>query len=81
MVSVTVYRVPRRRSERGGAWDLRIGLQVPSFTWPDGTAGIGPKLAEIGRTADGAGFSSPWVMDHFFQIEHVGAADEPMLEG
>jgi len=60
---------------------LRIGLQVPSFTWPGGTEAIGPKLAEIGRTADGAGFSSLWVMDHFFQIGGVGAADEPMLEG
>ncbi len=60
---------------------MRIGLQVPSFTWPDGAGGIGPKLAEIGRTADEAGFASIWVMDHFFQIEMVGAAEEPMLEG
>jgi len=58
-----------------------IGLQVPSFTWPDGTEGIGPRLAEIGRTADEAGFASLWVMDHFFQIRGVGAAEEPMLEG
>jgi F420-dependent oxidoreductase-like protein len=58
-----------------------IGLQVPSFTWPDGTDGIGPKLAEIGRTADDAGFASLWVMDHFFQIEYVGPPEDPMLEG
>lgn len=60
---------------------MRIGLQIPSFTWPDGTAGIGTKLAEIGRTADQAGFASIWVMDHFFQIQPVGRVDEPMLEG
>ncbi len=60
---------------------MRIGLQVPSFTWPDGPAGIGPKLAEIGRTADEAGFASLWVMDHFFQIGVIGDAEEPMLEG
>lgn len=60
---------------------MRIGLQVPSFTWPDGTEGLGSKLAEIGRTADEAGFDSLWVMDHFFQIEMVGEAEEPMLEG
>jgi F420-dependent oxidoreductase-like protein len=60
---------------------VRIGLQVPSFTWPDGTDGIGPKLAEIGRTADDAGFTSLWVMDHFFQIEYVGPPEDPMLEG
>jgi alkanesulfonate monooxygenase SsuD/methylene tetrahydromethanopterin reductase-like flavin-dependent oxidoreductase (luciferase family) len=60
---------------------VRIGLQVPSFSWPEGTPGIGPKLAEIGRTADEAGFASLWVMDHFFQIQSVGEVDEPMLEG
>ena len=50
---------------------MRIGLQVPRFTWPDAPTSIGPKLAEIGRTADEAGFASLWVMDHFFQIEVV----------
>lgn len=60
---------------------MRIGLQVPRFTWPGGAEEIGARLAEIGRTADEAGFDSLWVMDHFFQIEYVGAADEPMLEG
>ncbi|HET7480657.1 MAG TPA: LLM class F420-dependent oxidoreductase [Rubrobacteraceae bacterium] len=60
---------------------MRIGLQVPRFTWPDGTEGLGRKLAEIGRTADSAGFDSLWVMDHFFQIAMVGEAEEPMLEG
>jgi F420-dependent oxidoreductase-like protein len=60
---------------------VRIGLQIPSFTWPDGNEGIGPRLAEIGRTADEAGFASLWVMDHFFQIRGVGEVEEPMLEG
>jgi F420-dependent oxidoreductase-like protein len=64
-----------------GDGDVRIGLQVPSYSWPEGTVGIGPKLAEIGRTADEAGFASLWVMDHFFQIGSVGDVDEPMLEG
>jgi F420-dependent oxidoreductase-like protein len=60
---------------------MRIGLQIPSFTWPDGVGGIGPRLAEIGRTADESGFASIWVMDHFFQIRGVGEPGEPMLEG
>jgi F420-dependent oxidoreductase-like protein len=64
-----------------GDGDVRIGLQIPSFSWPEGTVGIGPKLAEIGRTADEAGFASLWVMDHFFQIGSVGDVAEPMLEG
>lgn len=60
---------------------MRIGLQVPSFSWPGGSQELGSRLAEIARTADDAGFASLWVMDHFFQIGYVGAADEPMLEG
>lgn len=60
---------------------MRIGLQVPRFTWPGGTTEIAPRLAEIAQTADETGFASLWVMDHFFQIRGVGEADEPMLEG
>jgi F420-dependent oxidoreductase-like protein len=59
---------------------MRIGLQIPSFTWPGGSAEIGPRLAEIAKTADEAGFYSLWVMDHFFQIDMIGPADNPMLE-
>src|SRR5690349_21205062 len=64
-----------------GAYSMRIGLQVPSFSWPGGAESIGARLAEIGRTADDAGFASIWVMDHFFQIGVNGAPEEPMLEG
>ncbi|MEI8308279.1 MAG: LLM class F420-dependent oxidoreductase [Chloroflexales bacterium] len=60
---------------------MKIGLQIPSFSWPGGTAEIGVRLAEIGHTADESGFDSLWVMDHFFQIQHIGNAEEPMLEG
>jgi F420-dependent oxidoreductase-like protein len=59
---------------------MRIGLQVPNFTWPGGDAGIGPTLADIARKADEAGFYSLWVMDHFFQIANVGRPEDPMLE-
>jgi F420-dependent oxidoreductase-like protein len=59
---------------------MRIGLQVPSFTWPGGAAAIGAKFAEIARSADDAGFASFWVMDHLFQIPMVGPAEQEMLE-
>ena len=60
---------------------MRVGLQVPNFTWPGGAAAIGPKLAEIARTVDDSGFSSLWVMDHFFQISVNGPPENDMLEG
>jgi F420-dependent oxidoreductase-like protein len=60
---------------------MKIGLQIPSYTWPGGAAAIGPTLARVARQADDVGFDSIWVMDHFFQIRGVGRAEEPMLEG
>ena len=60
---------------------MKLGLQIPSFTWPGGTAAIGPTLARIGRQADDIGLDSIWVMDHFFQIRGVGPAEQAMLEG
>ena len=66
---------------------MKIGLQIPNFTWPGGPKAIHSKLAEIARTADQAGFSSLWVMDHFFQIGRpnnpsgLGPAEDEMLEG
>jgi F420-dependent oxidoreductase-like protein len=59
---------------------MKIGLQIPSFTWPGGTPEIRKILSEIATTADNAGFASIWVMDHFFQIGYVGKPEEPMLE-
>ena len=60
---------------------MKIGLQVPNFTWPGGPAQISGKLEEIARVADEAGFYSLWVMDHFFQISMVGPHEHDMLEG
>ena len=60
---------------------MKIGLQIPNFTWPGGPAKIGGTLADIARAADDASFYSLWVMDHFFQIPPVGSAETDMLEG
>jgi len=57
---------------------MRVGLQIPNFTWPGSP--IGGKLAEIARTADDCGFYSVWVMDHFFQIGVIGPPENEMLE-
>jgi F420-dependent oxidoreductase-like protein len=59
---------------------MKLGLQISSFTWPGGPERISPTLARIAQAAEQAGFSSLWVMDHFFQIETIGKPEEPMLE-
>ncbi len=60
---------------------MRIGLQVMSFNWPGSPENIGSTLQNIARTADDAGFSTLWVMDHFFQMQSYADPHEPMLEG
>lgn len=61
---------------------MYIGLQIPSFKYPGGTAAIGPKLKEIVTTAEAGGFYSLWVMDHYYQIKGLfgEAYTDPMLE-
>jgi len=60
---------------------MKIGLQVPNFTFPGGPEQIPGRLAAIARAADDGGFYSLWVMDHFFQISMVGPHEQEMLEG
>jgi F420-dependent oxidoreductase-like protein len=61
---------------------MHIGLQIPSFKYPGGTAAIRPKLKEIVTTAEASGFYSLWVMDHFYQIKGMfgEAYTDPMME-
>jgi F420-dependent oxidoreductase-like protein len=59
---------------------VEIGLHIPDFTWPDGPVGLGENLAAVARTADQAGFHTISVMDHFFQIGHIGPPEHEMLE-
>jgi len=59
---------------------MSLGLQIPSFDFP----GVPPdklfdRVADIARAAEGAGFDSIWVMDHFEQI--TGNPNDPILEG
>ncbi|WP_422771023.1 LLM class F420-dependent oxidoreductase [Plantactinospora sp. WMMC1484] len=59
---------------------MRLGLQIPNFTWPNGPAGLGADLAAVARTADRVGFDCVAVMDHHFQIPSVGPSEADMLE-
>lgn len=59
---------------------MRMGLQVPNFTWPGGQTTLGEDFGTIAQRAEAAGFYSLWVMDHFFQIGFVGPSENEMLE-
>lgn len=59
---------------------MRLGLHISDFNWPDSPGSIGPNLAGVVRRAEAAGFDRATVMDHVWQIDTVGPAEDPMLE-
>jgi F420-dependent oxidoreductase-like protein len=59
---------------------MQMGLQIPDYTNPGGPPTLGADLARVARGAEEAGFRYLAVMDHFFQIAHVGPPEMAMLE-
>ncbi len=59
---------------------MKLGLHISRFTWPDGAPALADVLAEIGSAADDAGFDRISVMDHVWQIAHIGPPEQEMLE-
>ena len=57
---------------------MKIGVQIPNFTWAGGAEQLGPTLANIVKTADQGGFEYIAVMDHFWQLG--GNPELDMLE-
>ncbi|MDQ7904055.1 LLM class F420-dependent oxidoreductase [Phytohabitans sp. ZYX-F-186] len=60
---------------------MDLGIHFLNFTNPGGDAAIAPLLADTAKAADDGGFALFTVMDHFFQMEQVWPAENPMLEG
>jgi F420-dependent oxidoreductase-like protein len=59
---------------------LKFGLQIPWFSWDGAPDNHRSVLRDIAQSAEEAGFSSLWVMDHFFQLPMIGDADLDMNE-
>ena len=57
------------------------GLQLPKFTFPVPDERLFEHVAAMAAAADNGGFTSLWVMDHFYQLPGLGGADDKMLEG
>ncbi|HEX9506752.1 MAG TPA: LLM class F420-dependent oxidoreductase [Acidimicrobiia bacterium] len=60
---------------------MELDLVVSRFDWAGGPSGIGPGLGHLAERAEAIGVRGLSVMDHFFQMEPVGPAEDPMLEG
>lgn len=59
---------------------MRFGLHIPDFTWEGGPPALSGRLAEVARGAERAGFDRLSVMDHVWQIGHIGPPEREMLE-
>jgi F420-dependent oxidoreductase-like protein len=59
---------------------VKLGIHVTKFDHADGPGALGRELAAVGAAAEAAGVSWLSVMDHYFQMEHNGGAEEAMLE-
>ena len=60
---------------------MRLGLHYWNYTTPADVPAIATTLTQTARLAEDAGVSSFTVMDHYFQMEAIAPAAEPMLEG
>jgi F420-dependent oxidoreductase-like protein len=59
---------------------IRLGLQIPNFTYGTSVAELFPAVKAQAQEAEAAGFDTVLVMDHFYQLPGLGEPDEPMLE-
>jgi F420-dependent oxidoreductase-like protein len=59
---------------------IKLGLQIPNFSYGTGIAELFPTVIAQAREADANGFDSVFVMDHFYQLPGLGTPDQPMLE-
>jgi F420-dependent oxidoreductase-like protein len=59
---------------------IKLGYQIPNFSYGTGVEQLFPTVIAQAHEADAAGFDSVFVMDHFYQLPGIGAPEEPMLE-
>ncbi|BDB42557.1 LLM class F420-dependent oxidoreductase [Mycobacterium kiyosense] len=63
-----------------GSVAIRLGFQIPDFSYGTGVENLFPTVIAQAREAEAAGYDSLFVMDHFYQLPMIGTPDQPMLE-
>src|SRR6201989_207373 len=59
---------------------MKVGLHISDFTWDGGAAQLRFTLRDIAARAEQAGVDRISVMDHVWQIGHIGPPEHEMLE-
>ena len=60
---------------------MQLGIHIVAFDYPGGAESIAPTLARASQVAEAIGASHLSVMDHWFQMDQMAPAEDPMLEG
>src|ERR1700761_4417857 len=60
---------------------MHLDLHVHRFDWAGGPDRIGPGVTDLARRAEAVGVRTLSFMDHWYQMDRVAPAEDPMLEG
>ncbi len=60
---------------------MNLDLHVYRFDWAGGPSAIGPGVADLAQRAEALGVRTLSFMDHYFQMDRMAPAEDPMLEG
>src|SRR5262249_36469681 len=67
-----------RAGENGS---VNLDYHIMRFDWAGGPPRIGPGVADLAERAEAMGVRTVSFMDHFFQMDWMAPAEDPMLEG
>ncbi|HKT56802.1 MAG TPA: LLM class F420-dependent oxidoreductase [Microbacterium sp.] len=59
---------------------MRSGIHLWNYTAPGTSADLAPLVTRTAQVAEAGGFDQFTVMDHWFQMDTAGPAEDPMLE-
>ena len=60
---------------------MELDLHVSRFDWAPSDADIGPGVRDLAQRAESLGIQTLSFMDHYFQMDWMAPAEDPMLEG
>src|SRR5436305_1525728 len=60
---------------------MNLDYHCHRFDWAGGPSGIGPGVGDLAQRAEALGVRTLSFMDHWFQMDWMAPAEDPMLEG
>src|SRR3954464_5974374 len=60
---------------------MNLDFHCHRFDWAGGPDGIGPGVGDLARRAEALGVRTLSFMDHWYQMDWMAPAEDPMLEG